>query len=188
MKQTWTALVLTVEEEKVTMDHIQVICSWGFPLNGSDLRHPELMKRFPGNIKHSHAKINIETVNEYLDNLESVLEGISPDCIFNYDETNLSDDPGQKKCLMKQGTKYPERILNNSKSCTSLMFCGSATGQILPSYVVYKALNVYQCWIERGTPNARYSCSKYGSFDNDTFEDWFIKVFFQLPKPKRSQL
>ena len=82
---------------------------------------------------------------------------------------------------MKQGTKYLERILNNSKSCTSLMLCGSATGQILP---IYKALDVYQCWIERGSPNARYSYSKSDWFDNDTCEDWFIKVFLPVTKTK----
>ena len=64
------------------------------------------------------------------------------------------------------------------------MFCGSAAGQILPIYVVYKVLNVYNGWIERGPPNARYSCSKSGWFDNDTFEDWFIKFFFQVAKTK----
>ena len=30
-------------------------------------------------------------------------------------------------------------------ACTSLMFCGSATGQLLPVYVVYKALLVKIC-------------------------------------------
>lgn len=211
--------VLTAEEETIIVDRIQIMCQWGFPLDGSDLRqlvknyldrkgvkverfqdnlpghefvihfkkrHPELTERFAGNIKRSRAKINPDTVNEFFDNLETELEGIPPDCIFNYDETNLSDDPGRKKCLMKRGTKYPERILNSSKSCTSLMFCGSATGQILPVYVVYKALNVYQGWIERGPPNARYSCSKSGWFDNDTFEDWFIKVFLPVAKTKET--
>ena len=80
---------------------------------------------------------------------------------------------------MKWGTKYRERIPNNSKSCTSLMFCGSGTGQILPIYVIYKALNIYQSWIERRPPNARYDW-----FDNDTFEDWFIKVFLPVAKTK----
>ena len=64
------------------------------------------------------------------------------------------------------------------------MFCGSSTGQILPIYVVYKALNVYQGWIERGPPNARYACSKSSWFDNDTFEDWFIKGFPTVAKTK----
>ena len=101
------------------------------------------------------------------------MEGVPPDCIFNY-ETNLSDDPGRKKCLVKRGTKYPERIINNSKACTSLMFCGSATGQL------------YQGWVEGGPHKARYSCSKSGWFDNDTFEDWFINIF--LPVAKTQEL
>ena len=60
------------------------------------------------------------------------------------------------------------------------MFCGSATRQNV--HFVYKALNNYQGWIERGPPNARYSCSKSGWFVNDTFEDWFIKVFLPVAK------
>ena len=139
------------------------------------------MERFAVNIKRSRTKISPETVNEYFDSLES---GIPPDCVFSYDETNLGDDPGRKKCLMKQGTKYLERILNKSKSWTSLMFCDTATEQILPVYVVYKALSVYQGWMERGPPNARYSSSKSVWFDNDTFEDWFIKVFLPVAKTK----
>ena len=142
------------------------------------------MERFAVNIKRSRTKINPETVNEYFDSLES---GIPPDFVFSYDETNLGDDPGRKKCLMKQGTKYLERILNNSKSWTSLMFCDTATEQILPVYVVYKALNVYQGWMERGLPNARYSSSKSG-LTMTPLRIGSSKFFFQLPKPKSSHI
>ena len=31
--------VLTVAEEKVIVDRIQMMCGWSFPLDGSDLRH-----------------------------------------------------------------------------------------------------------------------------------------------------
>ena len=51
-------------------------------------------------------------------------------------------------------------------------------------YVVYRALNVYQGWIERGLPNARYFYSKPGWFDNDIFEGWFIKFFLPFAKTK----
>ena len=64
------------------------------------------------------------------------------------------------------------------------MFCGSAAGQILPVYVAYQALIVYRDWIERGPPNAKYSCSKSGWLNNGTFEDWFIKVFLPVAKTK----
>ena len=59
--------------------------------------------------------------------------------IVNYDETNLSDDPGKRKVIIRRGTKYPERVINSSKSSTSVMFAAAADGTILPPYVVYKA-------------------------------------------------
>jgi len=63
--------------------------------------------------------------------------------LYNYDETNLSDDPGSKKCLYKRGVKYPERAKDNTKASISLMFCGSADGCMLPTYVVYKAEHIW---------------------------------------------
>ena len=213
--------VLTMVEENVIVDRIQLMCGWGFPLDGTDLRylvkcyldrkgvnerrfknnlptvefvyhfkkrHSELTERFAGNIKRSRAKVSVERINEYFDNLSQELEGITADCIYNYDETNLSDDPGRKKCLMKRGTKYPERIMNNSKACTSIMFCGSATGEVLPVYVVYKALNVYKGWTDGGPSHARYSCTKSGWFDGDTFGDWFKKVFIPIAKNKEQSV
>ena len=69
-------------------------------------------------------------------NLSKELEGISPDNIINVDETNVTDDPGNKKILSKGGVKYPERVHNSSKASISLMYCGSAAGTLLPPYVV----------------------------------------------------
>ena len=52
----------------------------------------------------------------------------------------------------KRGMKYPERIINSTKSATSLMFCGSASGEILPPYVVYKAEALWSTWTENAPP------------------------------------
>jgi len=87
--------------------------------------------------------VSEEVINNYFDHLERELDKLLPICIFNYDETNLSDDPGRKKALMKHGTKYPEHIINSTKSSTSIMVCGSAAGELLPINVVYKAENLY---------------------------------------------
>ena len=35
---------------------------------------------------------------------------------------------------MKCGTKYPEQVVNHSKSTIYVMFCGNAVGGMLPSY------------------------------------------------------
>lgn len=57
---------------------------------------------------------------------------------------------------MKQGLKYPERIINNSKACISIIVGVSATGTLLPVFFVYKALNVYQDWIEERLHKVKY--------------------------------
>ena len=38
----------------------------------------------------------------YFNNLQKTLENIPPQNIINYDETNLSDDPGRKKVAVKE--------------------------------------------------------------------------------------
>lgn len=53
--------------------------------------------RFANNIKRSRAALNEEQMNEYIDHLQNTLEGVPPHVIFNYDEANLTDNPGQKK-------------------------------------------------------------------------------------------
>lgn len=136
-------------------------------------RHPDLTERMSANIKSQRACVSLETINQYFNNLELELQGIPPTHIWNYDETNLSDDPGTKKIITKRGCKYPERIINFSKQSTSLMFCGSASGEILDPYVVYKALNLYDTWSVGGPAHTRYNRSKSGWFESNIFEDWF---------------
>lgn len=82
------------------------------------------------NIKNSKAVLSAEIVKDYFINLKETLKldtpyssAISPDRIYNYDETNLVDDPGVKKCIFRKGVKYPERIRDFSKSRISIMFC-----------------------------------------------------------------
>ena len=63
--------------------------------------------------------------------------------IYNYDEPNLSDDPCVEKCNFNRGVQYPERIQNRSRCAPSIMFCGSATREMLCAFVVYKADKIW---------------------------------------------
>lgn len=67
--------------------------------------------------------------------LEHLLSNIPPCNISNYNETNLSDDPGKIIVVIsKHGCKYPERVMNHSKSCTPAMFSRTDDGEFLPPY------------------------------------------------------
>lgn len=60
-------------------------------------RHKDrLTKRHCQNIKRSRAEKSPEEFEAYFQNLEKTLQGVSPASILNYDETNLSDNPGKQ--------------------------------------------------------------------------------------------
>lgn len=99
----------------------------------------KISSRLSQNIKISRAAVSPEIINEYFEELEKSLEEIPPSNIINYDETNLTDDPGRKRVLVKRSAKYPERVMNHTKGSTSIMMAAAADGTLLPPYVVYKA-------------------------------------------------
>ncbi|KAJ2937287.1 hypothetical protein O0L34_g19527 [Tuta absoluta] len=107
----------------------------------------------------------------------------------------MADDPGKKKCIYRIGVKYPEKVMNFSKSSTTVMVCGSADGTLLPPYVIYKSTHLYDTWKERGIVGApcceesccsrgsRYNRTTSGWIDAPTFRDWLMTCF--LPHAKR---
>lgn len=152
-------------------------------------------QRLATNIKRARAAVSKETLNAFYDNLEVVIKDLPSSNIFNYDESNLSDDPGKKRGVYRRGVKYPEKVMNHSKSCTTVMICGSADGTLLPPYVIFKSLHLYDSWKEngpRGLPccdkpccslGTRFNRTASGWLDGATFRDWFLSCF--LPHAKR---
>lgn len=143
----------------------------------------QLKERLADNIRKGRANISRSIANSFFDNISVELPGVPPSNLFNYDETNVSDDPGRKKVIAKRSCKRTERVINHSKSCISVMFCGSASGDILPPYTVYKADHLYDTWKIGGPAKSRYNRSPSGWFDLTTFEDWFETLF--LPHVRR---
>lgn len=92
-------------------------------------RHKELSLRKTNPIKRARAMVSREVVEEFMGHYQAVVAGVPPENIFNFDETCMRDDPGVKKCIVKKGMKYPEKVQNTSKQTISIMFCGSAAGR-----------------------------------------------------------
>ena len=98
--------------------------------------------------------------------LSSITSKDVPACnLFNYDETNVPDDPGSKQVITRHGRNRVEHKVHHSKSSVSVMFAGSADGTYLPPMVVYKSENIYREWVPRGSNNTIYSCTKSEWFD-----------------------
>ena len=140
-------------------------------------RHRDrINSRLCQNIARKGAAVDEITINAYFKELEKNLEGVHPEHIINYDETNLSDDPGRRRMIFKRSTRYPERIMSGTKASTSLMLAGTAAGKVLPIYVVYKSDHLWSTWLKGGPAQARYNRTRSGWFDHITFLDWFNTV------------
>ncbi|CAK1577990.1 unnamed protein product [Parnassius mnemosyne] len=138
--------------------------------------HDKLTVRSTQNIKKARAEKSLQDFKIYFENLKSCVEDLPATHILNYDETNVSDDPGAVKCIFRRGIKYPERTVNYSKGCISIMFSGTASGDLLAPYVVYKSENMWTQWCDGGPEGARYNRTKSGWFDSGMFMDWFTTI------------
>lgn len=136
----------------------------------------KISMKFSQNIKRARAAVSPEIIESYFDELETSLQGVPSENIVKYDETNLTDDPGRKRVLVKRSFKYPERVMNHTKGAMSIMMAAAADGTILTPYVVYKAQNIYDTWRQNRPKGCRYNCTKSGWFDSSTFEDWVKSI------------
>lgn len=147
-------------------------------------RHQSLSRRLANNIKRVRAQVSEDVVSNCIENIDKELESVPPENIFNYDESNLCDDPGKKTILCRRGTKYPETITNATKVNFTVMFCGNAAGEALPPFIVYKSNHRWSTWTENSPEAARYNRTKSGWMDSATFEDWFLNKLMPVLKKK----
>ena len=143
----------------------------------SFVKRHKLTQRLADNVKPARAEIDAASVNMYFDELERSVVGIPPQNIFNYDETNVTDNPGSQTVVGRQGLKRIERKIHHSKCAISIMYCGSAAGTFVPPMVVYKASNCYTEWTVGGPRGCVYDATTSGWFDSRCFERWFFEVF-----------
>lgn len=105
------------KENRPGIDWVRAFFAW----------HKDLLsKRMCQNISKRHAAVSEEVVSAFFENLKTTLEGVPPANIVNYDETSVVDDPKGQLQIFQRGTKHAERIMNSSKSATSIMFAVTA--------------------------------------------------------------
>ena len=149
------------------------------------IKRHSLTERFPTKIKPARAELSKNDIKTFFEHLTGSLEGVDPGNIFNYDETNFTDDPKLGKCICRPGMRRHERVASHSKMAFSVMFCGNALGEHLPPMVVYKAKNMYEGWQSDAIPGAVYDSTESGWFDMRTFEKWYFRIFLPHVKDKK---
>ncbi|KAJ8935120.1 hypothetical protein NQ318_009141 [Aromia moschata] len=126
--------------------------------------------RTASNIKRSRSSVNRDDILKFFNNAEVALEDVKRINLYNYDETNVTDDDRPRN------TKRVERVQEHSRASISIMVCGNANGDLLPPMVVYKALNIYENWTQSGPVGTKYASRASGWFDMNLFEMWFFSI------------
>ena len=117
-------------------------------------------------MKRARSVVSSEMVEEFFEEVKKAFEAfpgeVKKENIFNYDETNFTNDPGKMMVFVRRGRRRVENVRDTSKQAFSVMWCGSAAGELLPPMIVYKAKHVYEGWTQNGPAGAKYDSTESG--------------------------
>ncbi|CAF2751109.1 unnamed protein product [Rotaria sp. Silwood2] len=68
------------------------------------------------------------------------------------------------------------------KAYISIMFCASATGVLLPPFVINKSKRLFQEWCVKGPPSTGFENSDNGWMNQRLFCRWFEQIFLEHTK------
>ena len=102
--------------------------------------------------------MNEDAINNYFNHLQESFKGVTASNLFNYDESNVTDDPESKQVITHHRRNRVEHKAHHSKSSISVIFAGSTDGTYLPP-MVYKSKNISLEWVHGGPYNTVYSCT-----------------------------
>ena len=98
--------------------------------------------------------------------------------LWNCDETAFATDVASRKILARKGEKNVHETGGGSgREYITVLGCGSASGERLPPYIVYKGKNLWTSWTKGGPAGTLYTVSDSGWMERPNFLEWFKKQF-----------
>lgn len=145
-------------------------------------RNPSLRLRSGDSTAHVRMEaINAENLRAYYNLLKGVYDehgfDSHPEAIYNMDETGVPLEPRPPKVVSAKGKKKVRYRTSGQKSQITVIGCASATGQILPPYIIFAAKQVSALWTQNEVTGSRYAVSNKGWVDQELFCYW-LKVHF----------
>ena len=153
-------------------------------------RHPNLTLSTASPLSYARVMGSDPTViRKYYDLLERTLSDNhlldKPAQIFNLDETGMPLNPSPPLLVATRGLKNPSAVGSGDKSQITVLACCSASGYVLPPFVILDRLNLKQEFTGGEVPGTVYGLSKKGWIDGELFEMWFFRHFLAHVPPIR---
>ena len=80
-------------------------------------------------------------------------------------ETGVPLDPCLPKIAAQKGQEKVWYASSGNKSQVTVVECGSATGQVIPPFVIFDAKQLNPLWARDEVPGTRYGLSEKGWID-----------------------
>lgn len=122
------------------------------------------------------------TFYEFYELLSTTIQDLNltdkPDHIFNCDETSFCNDPKKTKVVGSVGNRTIRMTAGTGRENTSILICGSASGDLLPPLCIFKGQNILESWMStEPSDQTAYAASKKGWMNTIIFSNWFRKCF-----------
>ena len=136
--------------------------------------------------------MNSENMKAYFDLLSDVYDEFdfenNPESIYNMDETGVPLEPRPPKVVAKRGQKKVRCCTSEQKSQITVIGCGSATGQVLPPFIIFAAKQLNHSWTLNEVSGSRYGVSDKGWVDQELFYYWLKDHFLANAASRRPLL
>ena len=115
--------------------------------------------------------------------LETVLQEFElsdkPGQIYNVDETGMSLDPPKLRVCTRKGQKKVHQRGGGNRSNITVVGSVSATGHIIPPFVIFEGKNFNHLLSQGEIPGTMYGTSPKGWIDMELFRCWFSDHFLR---------
>ena len=102
-----------------------------------------------------------------------------PGNIYNVNESGIPLDPKPPHVVAMRGQRKVRYRCTGTKGQVTVVGCVSATGQVLPPFVIFDAKSMNMEWAKGEVPGTRYGLSNNGWVDMELFKLWFSDHFLK---------
>ncbi len=93
------------------------------------------------------------------------------------DETGMPLCPPPPRIVAKKGQKKVRYRTSGQKSQVTVIGCGSATGQVIPPFIIFSGKQINLLWTLNGVNGSRFAVSDNGWIDQELFKFWLSDHF-----------
>ena len=100
-----------------------------------------------------------------------------PEAIYNMEEIGMLLEPRPPKIVAQKGQKKVTYQTPGQKQQITVIGCGSATGHVIPPFIVFAAKNLNYFWTKNEVSGSYYRVSDNGWVEYKMFSFFLIKHF-----------